>query len=80
MLKGLYRIAEHVVCICSLHHDIHDLCQNYRTEVEKWDIMIVTTQSDIDVEKEIARKEGCTKMPVKRSIDAALEHLKKEFM
>ena len=30
--------------------------------------------------EEIARKEGCTKMPVKRSIDAALEHLKKEFM
>ena len=76
MLKGLYRIAEHVVCICSLHHDIHDLCQNYRTEVEKWDIMIVTTQSDIDVEKEIARKEDCLEGLAPRSFtDGYLETL-----
>lgn len=29
--------------------------------------------------EQIAKKEGCTKMPVKRSIDAALERLKKEL-
>lgn len=29
--------------------------------------------------EQIARKEGCTKMPVKRSIEVAIEHLKKEL-
>ena len=29
--------------------------------------------------EQIARKEGCTKMPVKRSIEAGIERLKKEL-
>lgn len=29
--------------------------------------------------EQIARQEGCTKMPIKRSIDAAIERLKKDL-
>lgn len=76
MPEGMYRIADHVICICSLHNDVHVLCQSYRIEGQKQDIVIITTQSDIDSEKESAIKEDRLEgIPPRNFSDGYLETL-----
>lgn len=75
-MKGFYRIAEHIVCIHSLHGEIHAMCRKYQVAEQKQEIVISTTQSDIDAEKEKSRAEDRLEgIPVREFSDGYLETL-----
>ena len=61
MYEGIYKIAGKRIGITSLHKEVQELCEGYRTEGEA-EILIRTTEEDIRLEREISgerdRKEG----------------------
>ena len=49
-MKGIYKIAEKIIEINSLHDKVHRYCKDYRSG-GKPDFTVVTTQADIDYER-----------------------------
>lgn len=75
-MTGLYKLAEHTVCIRSLHREIHALCRDYRAAEPSPEIVIDICQADIDAERQKSEKEDRQKgIPVRPFSDAYLETL-----
>jgi hypothetical protein len=51
MIKGYYKIADIVIEICSIYGYIHQMCQNYKVDIQTPDIIIETTKEDIMYER-----------------------------
>lgn len=56
MKTGVYKIADTVVQICSLHDEVQQLCAEYQSD-EPVQLMIVTSQRDIDFERQKSAQE-----------------------
>lgn len=56
MTTGCYRLADHTVEIRSLYADVHRLCKDYAIAPQAAEIVIETAQTDIEFERETARK------------------------
>jgi len=67
-------LAGYTIEIHSLHEHVKKYCRHYITETETVDLLVATTQEDIDAERETARKERLAEglSPINHS-DAALE-------
>lgn len=75
MITKNYRIADHVVQICSLYQEAHDYCSEYRTD-EPAEYTVTTSQEDIDFERnKSAREAEVEGLPVRRFSDSYLEEL-----
>ena len=75
-MEGLYKIAEHTVRVISLHEKIHVMCRGYRVAEEAPEIVISTSQGDIDAERRKAEVEDRLEgIPVRRFADDYLETL-----
>ena len=75
-MEGLYRIAEHTVRIRSLHAEIHAMFRSYQATEQEQEILISTTQRDIDAEKENASAEDRLEgIPMRAFSDGYLETL-----
>lgn len=57
MKQGVYRIADTVIQICSLHEQVHTLCRDYRSE-EPAELVITVDRSHIDQERAMAEKQN----------------------
>ena len=51
MIRKKYRIADKVAEVCSIYDEVHTYCADYLTD-EPADYTVVTTQADIDHERE----------------------------
>lgn len=71
-VEGIEEIVFKKIQIERLHRAIKSLPEIQRRRVWMYYFENMTYE-------QIAKKEGCTKMPVKRSIEIAIEHLKKEL-
>lgn len=56
MNTGFYRLADHTVEIRSLYADVHRLCKDYAIAPQTAEIVVETTQKDIEFERETARR------------------------
>lgn len=56
MIQKKYKIADRVIEISSIHEDVHSYCEGYESDGEP-DFSVVTTQADIDYEKEKTERE-----------------------
>ena len=75
-MEGLYKIAEHTVRFISLHEKIHAMCRAYRVAEEVPEIVISTSQADIDAERRKSEAEDRLEgIPVRRFSDTYLETL-----
>ena len=68
------RLVGKVIEIHSLHDRVQRFCKDYLTEDDKTDVLVATTQADIDAERETARQERIAEglKPINHS-DATLE-------
>ena len=71
-MDGIEEIVSEKIQIEKLHRAIKNLPEIQRRRVWMYYFEDMTYE-------QIAKKEGCTKMPVKRSIEIAIKHLKKEL-
>lgn len=71
-MDGIEEIVSEKIQIERLHRAIKNLPEIQRRRVWMYYFEDMTYE-------QIAKKEGCTKMPVKRSIEIAIKHLKKEL-
>lgn len=75
-MEGLYKIAEHNVRVLSLHKMVHVMCRDYQVAEEVPEIVISTSQSDIDAERKKSEEEDRLEgLPVRCYPDAYLETL-----
>lgn len=75
-MEGLYKIAEHTVRVISLHEKVHAMCRDYRAAEEAPEIVISTSQADIDAERRKSEAEDRLEgIPVRRFADDYLETL-----
>jgi hypothetical protein len=58
MIKGCYRIADVVIEIRSIYGYVHQMCRDYRVDVQIPDIIIETTKEDIIYERAILENLG----------------------
>ncbi len=54
-MKGKYKIADKIIEIDSLYQDVHDYCQDYRSEGTA-DFTVIITQADIDNERNRSKR------------------------
>ena len=74
-MTNTYKIAERIIEITSVYEDIHTLCKDYLFPANP-DFSVVTTQEDIEFEREKSAKEDEAKdMPVRQFSDGYLETL-----
>ncbi|MBQ8922071.1 MAG: hypothetical protein IJ060_07925 [Oscillospiraceae bacterium] len=74
-MTGRYKIADKTAEITSVYDTVHSLCAAYRTD-EKADYAVVTTQADIEYEREkSAREDALAGVPVRQYPDSYLEEL-----
>lgn len=70
-----YKIADKVVEVTSIYDDVHKYCADYQTD-EPADYSVITTQADIDFEREkSAREDEVEGIPVRHFSDSYLEEL-----
>lgn len=75
METGIYKIADTVVEIHSLHSEVQELCQDYKSD-ETPELIIETTQSDIDFErKKSAQEDAYEGLPIRFFTESYLETL-----
>ena len=75
-MEGLYKIAEHTVRVISLYKKVHIMCRDYRAAEEAPEIVISTSQADIDAERRKSEQEDRLEgIPVRRFADDYLETL-----
>ena len=75
-MEGLYKIAEHTVRVISLYKKIHVMCRDYRAAEEAPEIVLSTSQADIDAERRKSEQEDRLEgIPVRRFADDYLETL-----
>ena len=74
-MKGTYRIADKIIEIDSIYKDVHDYCRDY-VYVGKPDIIIKTTETDIESDRQKAEKFAVAKgLPLIKWPDAYLEEV-----
>ncbi len=74
-MRGIYRLAEKNIGVTTSFEAVHDLCIGYRS-VGSPDFSVLTTQADIDFEREkSAREDEIEGIPVRHFSDAYLETL-----
>ena len=70
-----YKIADKVVEVTSIHAEVHEYCADYLTD-EPTDYSIITTQADIDFEREkSAREDEIEGIPTRQFSYSYLEEL-----
>ena len=75
MITKKYKIADKVVEVTSIYDEIHEYCANYQTD-ENVDYSVITTQADIDFEREkSAREDEIEGIPTRQFSDSYLEEL-----
>lgn len=68
-----YKIADKVVEICSIYDEVHEYCSDYQTD-EQADYSVVTTQADIDYERDKSAM-STNGLPIQYFSDGYLEEL-----
>ena len=48
-MKNIYRIADKIISIESIHQKVHDYCRDYRTQNAVPDFYVTISQQDIDI-------------------------------
>ena len=75
MIKRKYKIADRVVEINSIYDEVHEYCADYQTD-EPADYCLITTNADIDFEREkSAREDEFEGRPIRHFSDGYLEEL-----
>ncbi len=75
-MTDTYRLAELNITVSSLYDEVHRLCRDYLSPEPKADFKVVTTQTDIDFEREkSAREDEAEGRPVQKFTDGYLETL-----
>ena len=75
-MEVLYKVAEHTVSILSLHKRVHIMCRDYWVSEGTPEIVISTSQEDIDAERKKSEEEDRLEgIPVRHFTDAYLETL-----
>ena len=74
-MDGIYKIADKIIGIVSIHSEVHELCQDY-----KWkgvpDFSVETKQESIEFEREKSRNEDIKEgIPIRNFSDDYLETL-----
>ena len=72
-MTGTYKIADRIIKIESLHGRVHSMCADYVCDGDP-DITVITTQSDIDFEKDQSPNEDGN-VDLSRGHDGYLETL-----
>ena len=74
-MKRNYKIADKVVEINSIYDEVHEYCAGYQTD-EPVDYCVITTNADIDFEREkSAREDEFEGRPIRHFSDGYLEEL-----
>ena len=74
-MKRNYKIADKVVEINSIYDEVHEYCAGYKTD-ETAEYSVITTQADIDFEREkSAREDEFEGRPIRHFSDGYLEEL-----
>lgn len=75
MITRKYKIADKVVSVTSIYNEVHEYCAEYQTDAPA-DYSVITTQADIDFEREkSAHEDEIEGIPVRRFSDSYLEEL-----
>ena len=75
MITRKYKIADKVVEVTSIYAEVHEYCTDYLTD-EPADYSLITTQADIDFEREkSAREDEIEGIPARHFSDSYLEEL-----
>ena len=70
-----YKIADKVVEVTSIYAEVHEYCTDYQTD-DPADYSVITTQADIDYEREkSAREDEIEGIPTRQFSDSYLEEL-----
>ena len=74
-MTGVYKMADRVIGINSIHPDVHEYCRDYQFDGTP-DFTVTTTQADIDHEREKSASEDIAEgLPVRNFPDGYLEEL-----
>ena len=74
-MDAVYRIADTVIAVRSIHPLIHEMCKDYRVEAVP-DLYVSMEQADIDFERQrSAREDAAERIPVREFPDDYLETL-----
>ncbi len=72
-MTNTYRIAEQNIAVTSLYEQVHLLCSDYLSSGGPADLRAVSSQADIDLERErSAREEAIEGVSPRRHSDAYL--------
>lgn len=75
MIIRKYKIAGKVVEVTSIYAEVHEYCADYQTD-EPADYSVITTQADIDFEREkSAHEDEIEGIPIRQFTDSYLEEL-----
>ena len=75
MITKNYKIADHVVEICSIYSEVHEYCADYRTDEEP-EYTVTISAEDIEYERSrSARESEVEGLPVRNYRDSYLEEL-----
>lgn len=75
MMTRKYKIADNVVEVTSIYAEVHEYCADYQTD-KPADCSVITTQADIDFEREkSAREDEVEGIPTRQFTDSYLEEL-----
>lgn len=75
MMTRKYKIADKVVEVTSIHAEVHEYCTDYLTD-EPADYSVITTQADIDYEREKSvREDKIEGIQTRQFSDSYLEEL-----